>query len=277
MGQGRGSHDFSHLGGTIKRGIIVSDLHCGGVGGLTPPGFMQDDLRDIQETFWKWYIGCVGNYGPFDFLIGAGDFTDGEGKKGTLGTAFSNVRKQAEAAAACLHATGVDHNRMYLVRGTPFHSNGAGEYEDKIADDLGCAIADVQRLEIEGWKIHTRHVSGRSDIAYGQATPLLKELARMEHEAFLEDKDAPDIILRGHVHYSASVQRDGRTAISLPCLDLPIDSSNGRRYTAWYYTVGFGVLELDKGREPIYYPVKMPIKMIHDSVYEPVRFEAVHA
>jgi hypothetical protein len=233
---------------------------------------MVDWLKPVQEIFWGWYVHNLAKYGPFDFLIGAGDFTDGEGKKGTLGTAYSDVGKQAEAAVVCIRQAGVDPEHTFLVRGTPFHTNGTGEYEDAIADDLGCSIRDVQKVWIEGWRIHTRHVVGRSDISYGQGTPLLKELARMEHEAFLEDKQAPDIIIRGHVHYAMSVNRDGRLALCAPCLDLPIDSSNGRRYTAWMYTVGFGILELCAGREPVYYPVKMPINLVHDQAYQKVQF-----
>ena len=255
-----------------KRVAILSDPHCGGVGGLTPPGYMVDWLQEVQTIFWNWFTYNLPRYGPYNAVIGAGDFTDGEGKKGTLGTAFSDVRKQAEAAIECLEQTGVDPAYWYLVRGTPFHSNGSAEYEDHISDLVNCSIKDVQKIEIEGWKIHTRHVVGRSDISYGQATPILKELARMEHEAFLEEKDAPDIIIRGHVHYDMSVNRDGRLALTAPCLDLPIDSSNGRRYAAWMYTVGFGVLELEKDWEPIYYPVKMPINLVHDGGYEEVKF-----
>jgi predicted phosphodiesterase len=256
----------------MKRGLILSDLHCGAMGGLAPPGYRVDWLSDSQGVFWDWFTSSLASYGPFDFLIGAGDLTDGEGKKGTLGTVITDVGKQADAACACLRATGVDPARMYLVRGTPFHTNGTTEYEDAIADELGASIRDVQKLEVEGWKIHTRHVVGRSDISYGQGTPLLKELARMEHEAFLEEKDAPDIIIRGHVHYAASVNRDGRLALAAPCLCLPIDSANGRRYTAWYYTVGFGVLELEEGREPVYYPVIMPIRLVHDEGYKCVKW-----
>lgn len=258
----------------MKRGVIVSDLHCGGVGGLSPPDYRVDWLRESEETFWSWYAQALAEHGPYDFLIGAGDFTDGEGKKGTLGTAYSDVRKQAKAAARCLVETGVSPARMYLTRGTPFHSNGAAEYEDQIADDLGCSIKDTQRIEVEGFKIHTRHVVGRSDTLYGQATPIMKELARLEAESFRDSKDAPDIIVRGHVHYELHVGRDGRLAIDAPCLDLPIDSSNGRRYMAARYSVGFGVLELEEGRPPVYYPMLMPIRLIHSEGYEEVRFAA---
>lgn len=255
----------------MKRGLILSDTHNGNYWGLNPPGFMSDEpaIRKIQETFWNWFIDKIEEKGPFDFLFGLGDFTDGEGRKGTLDTQYTDVRRQALAAVVVLEATKVDPAYCYLVRGTPFHTSGTHEYEDAIADHFCCPpLENVQRKEIEGWKIHTRHVAGRSDIPYGQATPLLKELARLEHEAFRDQKDAPDVILRGHVHYDCQVSKHRRIAIDCPCLELPLSESNGRRYAAWEYDVGFGILELEAGKLPHYEPVIMDIKMVHAGGYD---------
>ena len=254
----------------MKRGIIISDTHCGAIGGLTAPRYWQEQIKPMQEMFWNWYLRQINKYNARDFLICPADLTEGEGKKGQLGIILTNIKDQADCASIVLDATGVPHDKMYLVRGTPFHVNSVLEYEDLVASNLGASIEDVQRLEIEGWKIHTRHVVGRSDIPYGQATPLLRELTRVEHEALREGKDAPDIVIRGHVHYSVGVYRSGRMAITCPCLDLPIDSSNGRRYMAWYYDVGLGILELDKDVEPIYRPIILPVKLYHEGGYKNV-------
>lgn len=249
--------------------LILSDTHCGATSGLTPPQFFHEELKSVQFPFWKWFGESVRKYGPYDAVLGLGDMVDGEGKKGTLDTAITDVGKQAQAAAFILGLLNVPNDRIYLVRGTPFHSDGATFYEDKIAEYLpGVSIKNVQKLNIEGWKIHARHVQGRSDIPYGQGTPLYKELARMEHEAFRDQKDAPDIVLRGHVHYSAHVGKHGRLAIACPCLQLPLSESNGRRYSAWEYDVGFGVLTLERDREPIWQPVLMEMKIIKDEGYQ---------
>jgi len=249
--------------------LVISDTHCGATSGLTPPGYQHEELAAMQKPFWNWFSTTLEKYKPFDGLLGLGDYVDGEGKKGTLDTAITDIRKQAEAAAAVLTSTGVPNKRMFLVRGTPFHTAGATEYEDILADLLpNCLLKNVQKLNIEGWKIHTRHVQGRSDIPYGQGTPLYKELARMEHEAFRDHKDAPDIVIRGHVHYSAHVGKHGRLAIACPCLQLPLSESNGRRYSAWEYDVGFGVLTLEKDREPIWQPVIMEMRIIKDEGYQ---------
>lgn len=251
--------------------LILSDTHCGATSGLTPPGYQHEELAALQKPFWNWFATNIEKYKPFDGLLGLGDYVDGEGKKGTLDTAITDIRKQAEAAAEVLKSTGVPNKRMFLVRGTPFHTAGATEYEDILADLLpNCLLKNVQKLNVEGWKIHARHVQGRSDIPYGQGTPLYKELARMEHEAFRDEKDAPDIVIRGHVHYSAHVGKHGRLAISCPCLQLPLSESNGRRYSAWEYDVGFGVLTLERDREPIWQPVIMEMRIIKDEGYQAI-------
>lgn len=253
----------------MKKILVLSDLHAGATSGLCPPEFFHTELEDIQKPFWDWFRRETVKYGPYDYLLGVGDFCDGEGKKGTLDTAITDIRKQAQSAAKILESLAIPNERIFLVRGTPFHTAGAMEYEDLIADLLpGSTLKNVQKIEVEGWRIHTRHVQGRSDIPYGQGTPLYKELARMEHEAFRDTKDAPDIIIRGHVHYSAHVGKHGRLAISCPCLQLPISESNGRRYSAWEYDVGFGVLTLERDREPIWQPVIMEMWIIKDEGYE---------
>lgn len=250
--------------------LITSDYHAGNIGGLTPKGYQVDWAKKVQSTFWKWWIDAVGQHGPYDFHISLGDLVDGEGKKGTLDTIITNVARQAEAAAEILRSTGVPAKRTYLVRGTPFHTNGSLEYEDMVADEYGCSVESVQKVEVEGCRIHARHVSGRSDIPYGQGTPLLKTLARLEAEAFRDHKNAPDVILTGHVHYSAIVSKHGRWAISVPCLELPISDANGRRYSSWEYDVGFNVIEIQPGRTPAIQTVIMPMRLIKDDGYRKV-------
>lgn len=255
----------------MARILVTSDYHCGNVGGLAPPGYQVDWAAKVQSTFWKWWVSEIARYGPYDHHLVLGDLVDGEGKKGTLDTVITDVGLQAEAAAKILASTGVAPDKTYLTRGTPFHTNGALEYEDLVADEYGCDVKSVQKLKIGGCRIHARHVSGRSDIPYGQGTPLLKTLSRLESEAFRDHKDAPDIILTGHVHYSAIVSKHGRWSISVPCLELPISDANGRRYSSWEYDVGFNVIEVEPGREPSIRTIIMPLRLIKDDGYKVVK------
>ena len=252
----------------MRKLLVIADPHAGNVAGLAPPGYRCDRVRELQEKFYDWYKPEIKKRAPYDALLALGDLTDGEGKKGQLDTFETDVHKQAEAAALIIQEAGVDPNYIRLVAGTPFHTNGVLEYEQIVADILGCSIKPIQKFEIEGWKIHGKHVAGRSDIPYGQGTPLLKELTRLEAEAFKEGKDAPDIVLRGHVHYSMIVRKHNRIAATVPCLELPISGANSRRYSAWEYDVGFDVIYLEEGRFPEIEEVIMPIKILKEEGYE---------
>ena len=248
--------------------LVVTDPHCGSTAGLTPPEFFHKDLEAIEVPFWEWYSTTVPAHGPYDMLIALGDLTDGEGKKGTLDTSITDPRKQAHAAALVLKVANVPTDKIFIVRGTPFHSSGVTEYEDMIREYLpGVSIKNTQRLCVNGKRIHSRHVIGRSDTNYGQATPLMKEISRLESEAFRQSKDAPDVILRGHVHYESSAGKHGRISIACPCLQLPLSESNGRRYSAFEYDVGIGVLTIERDRPVIWEPFIMDLRIVKDDDY----------
>jgi len=252
----------------MRKILFLADLHCGNIAGIAPPGYRCDAVREIQEIFWDWYIRELATNGPYDACFVMGDVVDGEGKKGTLDTFETNIKRQAEAAALVIQEAHVPPEYIYMVRGTPFHTNGVLEYEDITADILKCSIKNVQKREIEGWKVHTKHVIGRSDIPYGQGTPLYKELDRLEGEAFREIKDAPDVLLRAHVHYEALVRKHGRQAGNVPCLELPLDGANSRRYSSAEYDVGFEVGHFSRDRMPFIEPIIMPLKLVKDGGYE---------
>lgn len=256
----------------MKRGLLIADLHCGNIGGLVHPDFYHEEHRENQEAFWDWFSAAVKKWGPFDFLIADGDLTDGEGKKGTMDTIMPNVNNQIKCATRIIESLNIPADKIFLVRGTPFHTNGVLEYEDAIAAALDCSIKSTQKIKVDGVNIHSRHIVGRSDTAYCQATPLSKELTRLEMQAFKYDCEAPDVIVRAHVHYEQSITRHGRLAIDLPCLELPIGEANGRRYSSFDYDVGFGVLDIYEDRAPIYTPEIMPIALYHDEEYQCVKW-----
>jgi len=256
----------------MKKILFLSDFHCGNIAGIAPPGYRCDAVRSIQEIFYDWFIKNLRANGPYDGLFVMGDMVDGEGKKGTLDTFETNISRQQEAAAAVIREAGVPPAYIWMVRGTPFHTNGVLEYEDRVAELIGCDIKNVQKRTIEGWNVHGKHVGGRSDIPYGQGTPLLKELDRLESEAFRESKEAPDVIERGHVHYDMQVRKHRRQALNCPCLELPLDGANSRRYSSWEYDVGFHVGYFEEDRLPFIDPIIMPLKLIKDEGYQCVKW-----
>lgn len=258
----------------MRKILFFADSHCGNDAGLALPtrDYLSPNTGEIQEEFWKWFDEAITTRGPFDGSFIMGDVVDGEGKKGTLDTYLTNIQRQADCAAEILEYLKIPPDKMWMVRGTPFHTNSVLEYEDLVANRLGCSIQNVQKREIEGWKVHTKHVSGRSDTPYGQATPLLKELDRLEGEAFRESKDAPDVIARAHVHYDCLARKHNRQVFDCPCLELPLDGANSRRYSSQEYDVGITIGYFERGRLPLFESVIMPIRLVKDGGYECVNW-----
>src|SRR5467141_3428442 len=92
----------------MKRGICVSDLHCGSIYGLLPPSFetFEGVLRlpnPGQEYLWRcWddFTNRAGRFSP-DFIIVNGDLLDGmqqknKGSELALNAPFDQSRAAVE-------------------------------------------------------------------------------------------------------------------------------------------------------------------------------------
>lgn len=245
------------------RCLVLGDTHCGSMAALTPPEWIPPKLEGILQPLWSWYKDSLEAYGPFDVAIGTGDATDGEGKKERLGVLVPDVIEQADMAAVCYAKTA---KKIFLVRGTPFHTSGVCNYEDHTAEAIGAAIADEQFLDLNGLRISVRHALGRSDTAYGQGAPLFKESMRDLSQAIESDTQPADLVIRGHVHYSAEVKIGKRAAVSAPCLQFP-ESVYGRTCKAFVYHMGFGVLEITGRDDWRYRSVLFPFNIVRKREY----------
>ena len=75
----------------IKRGLFLSDLHCGHLVGLTPPEFQMQYHKDattkhnkwvkIQQELYRTYEQMLDDLPQLDFLCFVGDLIDGKGKR----------------------------------------------------------------------------------------------------------------------------------------------------------------------------------------------------
>lgn len=245
---------------------IIGDTHCGADSGLLGPERWVKQLEPQQSVFWGWYVNALRELGQIDAAFFMGDMVDGEGKKSNINTIIPNTLDQAESAIEVCEAAGVPGNKMYFVRGTPFHSTGTYNYEDPIAKHFGAPIEDELYLKIHGLRILLRHVAGRSDTAYGQGTPLFRDSVKDLLDAAIRTEEPADLILHGHVHYSAQVTIGKRTAITNPCLQLP-GSVFGRKCRSMYYDVGIGVLDVFSGSDYRYTPILMPLKPLKGRSY----------
>lgn len=248
---------------TEQKILGMADLHCGHLTGLTPPEHMSDDTRATQEPLWKWYVDTLAKIGPVDALVVNGDMVDGEGKKETLGHLTTDTMKQAGMAAECIGK--VKAERVFLTYGTPFHTVGSFSYEEAVAEKLNQTVEDSVMVDMQGVKFNFRHACGRSDIPYGQGTQTFKEAILDVLRADAGEYESADVTVRAHVHYYCRMEVGKRSALTLPCLQIP-ESVYGRKCRHAYYDIGMVLFRVVDGCVN-YEPYIMPLKMVQKREY----------
>lgn len=231
-------------GQKAKRILVIGDMHCGHVFGLTPPDWWWDEntANDYQQKIakyqrWAWneYNAALKLMGPYDRMIVMGDCIDGKGtKSGGTELLTADRTAQADMAAECIKAASVA--RIAMVYGTPYHSGADEEWEDIVAekvkaDEIGHKIYP----EINGVTMDVRHFVGNSQVPTGEATAISR--AQVSNDQWVrkhENHPRANIFLRGHTHSCLIVKKRGTLSVKTPGLqgwtkfgaskcDMPID------------------------------------------------------
>lgn len=244
----------------MKRVLIVSDLHSGHLVGLTDPEDQlkpikncspeYEKLRAMQQQCYSWWKDNIHKYGPFDVILPNGDLIDGRGERsGGSELITTNRERQCEMSVKTLRVKGImkRDTRVYMTRGTSYHTGESEDWENKIAGDLEADIKDEQFLNIEGVKFNLKHHVGSSSnpstrygaVAREQVWNVLKV-----HEGYLSDP--PDIVIRSHVHYHVAVSDPMFLGMTTPALQGPATKYGGRRCSGIVH-FGFVIFECNNG------------------------------
>lgn len=251
--------------------LAEGDYHCGNLLGLVPPSEQGGKLGKSQKILWDWRQKEIDSIGPVDIHMVNGDLTDGPGKKDSIGLATTDTEEQAEWAIEAVSL--VNSKQKYFTYGSPYHVNTSYNIEAGIAGHFKCPIADTARFQVNGKRFKFRHVAGRSDTPYGQGTQILKEIARDILQSSIDDHESAHIQGRSHVHYWSRADIRGRTAFTMPCLELPLDTKGSiypRTLRTMYYDVGLVLIEVLDDGEVIIRPRIMDIKSMMPHIYEVV-------
>lgn len=250
----------------MKKGIVLGDLHCGSLVGLTPPEYIQPEVEKTQLPLWNWYIEKIKSIGKVDFVVANGDLIDGPGKKDTIGHFTTNTKKQRDIAIQCLEH--IDSAKWYFTYGTPFHVTETEDYEASIAEHFDSPIKDQMYLEIEGHRCMFRHHVGRSDTPYGQGTQIYKEVVRDLIMALEEEEQRAGQLFFSHVHYEFHIGNHRASAYTTPCFQVP-ESVYGRKMRSVYYDLGLYEIRANENKFEVI-PHIMPIKFVRRRDYEKV-------
>jgi hypothetical protein len=201
--------------------LAIGDLHCGHLGGLTPPSFWTYKTPDTTKRAWDFFSAALLEVGKVDTLILNGDLIDGQGtRSGGIELIESDLDRQCEMAIEIIES--ISAKQVLISHGTPYHvSNHGSQEEIKIAKAVGAEVHSHIFKEINGLVFDVRHKINSSSVPHGRATPLCKEAMWNKLKSIDGAQPKADILLRSHVHYHIAVQEPDYLAMTLPALQTP--------------------------------------------------------
>jgi len=233
----------------MKRLVIVSDLHCGSIFGITPTYWQEkrdSKYHKSQKESYQTYLDLTNKWKNPDILLCNGDAIEGSAtRQGGVELITTDRNLQCDMAVKCLELWNAKQTLM--TYGTPYHTGDTEDFEYNIANRLDATIGGNLFFEAEGLVINARHKIGASSIPHGRATPLLKEIAWNLLNSVTCNEPIADILIRSHVHYHVWVESEGRVAFTTPGLQLKRGRFGSRQCTG---SIHWGAIRLglDKGQ-----------------------------
>lgn len=202
--------------------VIISDLHCGSVYGLTPPGWASNKSPHykLQQEAWLAYKNIARKWSEPDILLINGDLIEGRQERQGGAELITNDRNvQSEMAVYCIREWRAKN--ILMTYGTTYHVGSTGEdFEYNIAKDVDAKIGGKLFFNVEGMTINARHKVGSSSVPQGRGTALLREMAWNLMESVDDQEPKSDILIRSHVHYHIWIEQPGRVMFTTPALQL---------------------------------------------------------
>ena len=246
-----------------KRGLIIGDMHCGHVAGLTPPAWQvkapensttkREKWASLQRGLWREYKGLLKKFGPFDFGLSLGDMIDGLGKRsGGTELISSDREEQADMAVDVHNAVRLHAKRGFKwvgVYGTAYHSGQEEDWENRVAKDAGFEnIGAHEWIDVNGCIIDIKHHCGSSTVPHGRHTAAARE--KLWNILWAERGLVPNanIIARAHVHYAGYCGGPGWVAMTIPALQ-GMGTKYGARRCSGIIDWGITVVDIDKNGE----------------------------
>lgn len=219
----------------MKKVLVIGDLHCGSLVGLTPPSWFISEKRNkkialLQRQMWKNYKQMLYEIGKVDLLVVNGDAIEGHGVKSSGSQLLTtDLLIQTDIACECLQE--IEYKKILLTHGTPYHtsSNGGEDFQKVIADKMGGKVYDELRLDVEGVIFDIKHHIGSSSTPTGRFNSMAKNRL---WDVLLAEKDGrpkANVYVRSHVHYYTHCGQSDWMAVNLPCLQAPLTKYGARR------------------------------------------------
>ena len=231
----------------MKRMVIISDLHCGHLVGLTPPRWhYQNDgkLYKNQKELWRFYAAAIDSLKPIDILVVNGDAIDGKGyMAGGTDQKTTNRLEQVDMAVEC-----IDHAEAKTIRmtyGTPYHTGRDEDWEAIIADKVDVKIESHAFFDIDGTVFDIKHKVGASTVPHGRLTAVMREKLWNTVWASRDQQKKANVLIRSHVHYHQYGGDPYFLAMTTPALQ-GYGSKFGARQCSGVVDIGLIYFDIDK-------------------------------
>ena len=192
----------------MKKVLVLSDLHCGHLVGLTPPGWQLkkhlEDARlkriaEYQRAYWDFYVASLKRHAPYDVVIVNGDCIDGKGEKsGGTECITSDRNEQCDMAVFAIRKSLSANTKVVMTYGTPYHTGSGEDFEATIAHHLDANISGHQYLRVDGVTFDVKHKVGSSSVPHGRHTAIARE--HLWAQLWNEHSETPkaDVLVRSH-------------------------------------------------------------------------------
>ena len=226
---------------TIKRILIISDLHVGSSTAVCPPSPIISDLEtryipnELQKTLYKAWVECIKNIkGKIDLLVINGECIDGANKKQVGQQSWTtNLEDQMLAAKTLIEM--IPYKEVLIIRGSAYHDQVDGtNLEEIMASKLrdvrpykayigtegeGCKTDTFALVKVYGKLFNFTHHIGYSRGEQYRTTPLAKEMKGMHYQYDTFGKI--DVFVRSHVHYFNHIEFTNTHGCTTPAWKYP--------------------------------------------------------
>lgn len=240
-----------------KRMVVISDLHCGHLVGLTPPEwhYQQDGrLYKIQKELWNWYAGEINKLKPIDILVVNGDAIDGKGSRAG-GTDQKTVDRVEQVDMAIKAIEYCKAKTIRMTYGTPYHTGDGEDWEKLVANGVDGKIESHAFLDINGTVFDIKHKIGSSATPHGRFTAVARDkLWNTVWNSRGEQQPDSGFLIRSHVHYHVDCGTSEWRAMTTPALQ-GYGSKYGARQCSGTVDIGFVVFDIDPKGNVSWHPV----------------------
>lgn len=252
---------------TVKA-LVMSDIHASHYAGITHPEWQlslkNKNLRKhgfaiLERKMWDWFTKTVKEIGPVDYLIINGDTVEGNGSR-TGGTELITTDRAEQVRMAVKVISQVKVNKsIFMFHGSTGHTGCEEDWDEAVADKLGCPIYEKQHLDIKGVVFDVRHHCGGSGKNNARNTELLNQFTLNNEEYSAGKAKLSDIVIRSHRHFYTDVSgpRPNTRAFNTPGLQGP-GSKYARKLSGHTPDVGLLVIEVGDNKSWDYDTYLMP-------------------